>query len=111
MKQSWDISIARAKELALKRSEMTELLTFYAKLLSAQKQIYEHLRSRKGWLPSGLLAQDLDALRLMLPTLLEVIEAAGPAALADEARHLAQATEREINEMLSEYWRAPADVE
>lgn len=111
MEEFWDTLIERAKELASKRSETAELLTFYAELLGAQKHISQHLRSREGWLPSGVLAQDLDIFRIMLPTLLEVVEANGPAALVDGAGHLMQASGAEIDEMLLAYWCTPTDVQ
>ena len=110
MRKSWDSHIRRAEELASERSEVKELLTFYGKLLSVQKQVYEYLRSREGWLPSGALAQDLGSVRLMLPRMLEVVEASGPAALAEHAHSLRLASEAEIDEMLLEYWGAPTDV-
>ena len=55
MKETWDALIQRAEYLAAKSEATEELLTFYAKLLGAQKGIYESLRSRKGWLPTGVL--------------------------------------------------------
>ena len=111
MKESWDARIHRADELASERTEAKELLTFYGKLLRVQKEIFEYLRSRKGWLPSGLLEQDLSVLKAMMPGLFTMVESSGPAQLADEARYLLQASEVEIDEMLLEYWREPADVQ
>ncbi len=111
MKDSWDTHIQRAEELASKRSEAKELLTFYGKLLGAQKQIYEYLRSRKGWLPSGALEQDLAVVQPLMRRLLDTVEVNGPRPLADEAHRLIQAPESEINELLLEYWRAPTDVQ
>jgi formate dehydrogenase accessory protein FdhE len=111
MKKSWDAHIRRADELASGRTEAKELLTFYAKLLRVQKEIFEYLRSRKGWLPSGLLQQDLSVLKATLPRLFTTVESSGPAQLADEARHLMQTSEVNIDEMLLEYWRAPSDVQ
>jgi len=111
MKDSWQILINRAKELTSKHRETAELLSFYAKLLGAQKQVYERLRNRQGWRPTGALADDLDIVRLLLPVLLEVVAASGPATLAEQARHLKQARPREIDEMLIEYWTTPSDTE
>lgn len=111
MKESWDAQIQRADELASERTEAKELLTFYAKLLRVQKEIFEYLRSRKGWLPTGLLERDLSVLKAMMPGLLIMVESNGPAQLADEARYLMQASEVEIDEMLVEYWREPADIQ
>jgi formate dehydrogenase accessory protein FdhE len=111
MKESWDTQIRRAEELASERSEAKELLIFYGKLLGAQKQIYEYLRSQKGWLPSGRLEQDLAVVQSVMHILLDSVQVSGPAPLADEAHRLIQASESEINELLLEYWRAPSDVQ
>lgn len=111
MKESWDSHIHRAEALASERSEAKELLTFYAKLLGAQKHVYEYLRSRKGWLPSGRLEQDLAVVQPAMHNLLDTVQLNGPAPLADEARRLIEASESEINELLLEYWRAPSDVQ
>ena len=46
----------------------------------------------------------------MLPTMLDVVEANGPAPLAEQAQSLGRASEAEIDEMLLEYWGAPTDV-
>ncbi len=45
-----------------------ELLTFYGKPLRVQREIHEYLCSRRGWLPSGYLEQDLPVLRKVLVT-------------------------------------------
>ena len=110
MEDIWDKSINRAQELASKRREAGELLAFYAILLKSQKGIYEYLRSRKGWLPSGSLEQDLSVLRSMMPRLLDAVESSGPAALAEQARSLSKATGANLDQMLIEYWRAPSDM-
>ncbi len=111
MKESWVAEIHRADELASEKTEAKELLTFYAKLLRVQKEIFEYLRSRKGWLPSGLLERDLPVLKAMMPRLFTMVESSGPAQLADEARGLAKTSEVDIDEMLLEYWREPSDVQ
>ncbi|HET8676895.1 MAG TPA: formate dehydrogenase accessory protein FdhE [Blastocatellia bacterium] len=111
MKESWDSYIQRAEELASERSEARELLAFYGKLLGAQKQLYEYLRSRKGWLPSGRLEQDLAVVQPAMRNLLGTVRLNGPAPLADEARRLIEVSESEINELLLEHWRAPTDIQ
>jgi formate dehydrogenase accessory protein FdhE len=111
MKESWDKWIRRAEQLASEKVEAKELLTFYASLLCAQKEIYEYLRSRKGWLPSGLLERDLPVVRARMPALLNAVESSGPAQLADEARVLIGAGEAEIDEMLIQYWHEPSDLQ
>jgi len=110
LKNSWDSLIRRAEHLATKNDATSELLTFYTELLRAQKGIYESLRSREGWLPSGVLEEDLPVVRVMLPALLRTVEASGPAALIEEARMLRRASVEEIDRLLLEQWRAPADV-
>ena len=110
MKETWDALIQRAEHLAAKSEATKELLTFYAKLLRAQKEIYESLRSRKGWLPTGVLEDDLPVVRVLVPDLLRVVEAHGPAALIEDARALLRAGD-EIDGMLLEQWRSPSDVQ
>jgi len=110
MKETWATLIERAESLAAKSEATKELLSFYAKLLRAQAEIYESLRGRKGWLPTGALEGDLSVLRTWLPDLLRVVEAHGPAALVEEARALLRAGVDEIDEMLLVQWRAPSDL-
>jgi FdhE protein len=111
MKQeSWDTRIQRAEHLAARSEAARELLTFYATLLRAQKESYEYLRSRKGWLPSGALEKDLPVVRATVPGLLRAVEASGPPALVEEAQALLRAGEGEIDETLLEQWRAPTDA-
>ena len=110
MKESWDSRITRAERLAVERPESKELLVFYAALLRSQSEIYEYLRTRKGWLPSGALESDLPVLRAMLPRLLTMVESNGPDALGGEARILLAANERERDQTLIDYWHAPSDT-
>jgi FdhE protein len=110
-KNSWDSLIRRAGHLAAKNDASNALLTFYAELLRAQKEIYEFLRSRKDWLPSGVLEEDLPFVRAMMPGLLRAVEASGPGALVEEAQMLRRAGDEEIDRLLLEHWRAPSDVQ
>jgi formate dehydrogenase accessory protein FdhE len=111
MKESWDSRIQRAEKLAAERPESNELLAFYACLLRSQKNIYEYLRTRQSWLPSGELARDLPVLRRGVSNLFETVEANAPESLALEARSLLRASESEVEEMLIEYWRSPSDLQ
>lgn len=108
-RESWDARVRRAEHLASKSDATKELLTFYAGLLRAQKGIYDFLRGREGWLPSGVLEEDLAVVRATLPGLLRAVESSGPAALAEEARALLCAGEREADRMILEQWREPSD--
>ena len=111
MKEIWDALIQRAEHLAAKSEVTEELLSFYARLLRAQKEIHDSFRRRKDWLPTGMLEADLPVVRTMMPDLLRVVEAHGPAALAEEARTLLRARVDEVDQMLLAQWRSPTDVQ
>jgi FdhE protein len=111
MKDSWDRRIQRAEQLAAKSEATKELLIFYGQLLRVQKEVYENLRSRRGWLPSGILEEDLLVVRAKMTDLLRVVEASGPPALVEEARRLLQDSDEAVNAMLLEQWRAPSDTQ
>ena len=111
MAAAWDTLIERAETLRAQTNEVAELLTFYSKLLGAQKQVYEFIRDRRDWLPSGSLAQDFIEIQPALPSLLETVAANGPALLADEARHLKETSAGNIKELLLRYWHAPTDTQ
>ena len=109
--ESWDIRIHRAEELAHESETTREILTFYAKLLQSQKEVDEFLRSRRGWLPSGSLAQDLSVVRECFPVVLRSVEANGPDPLAEEARILITLSNSSVDDLLLEYWRSPSDTQ
>ena len=111
MKETWDTLIERAGHLAATATATKELLTFYEKLLRAQKGIYEHLRSRRDWLPTGVLENDLAVVRAAMPILLRAVERVGPAALVEDARLLVQASDDELDSMLLAQWRTPTDTQ
>jgi FdhE protein len=108
MKGFWQTCIARADELASRRQETKDLLTFYGKLIRAQKEMFDYLRSLKGWLPSGLLGQDLPVVQKMMPRLLAAVERNGSPALAEEARRIGESGAALFSDMLIEYWHAPS---
>lgn len=106
----WDAQIRRAGHLAVVDQGAEELLTFYQELLRAQKRIYDFLRGRRDWLPSGALEEDLPVVRLAMPELLKSVEASGSPALAEEAQRLMRASFDELDEMLLEQWHSPSDL-
>jgi FdhE protein len=110
MSTLWTKQIARADHLAEKSSGAKELLTFYAQLLRAQEKIYESLRGRKEWLPSGDLQQDLPVMQSLLNGVLETVASYGPTSLAEEAHSLAADTQL-LSESLIEYWHNPSDTQ
>lgn len=107
----WESRIKRANYLAAQDPAASELLSFYAKLLGVQQEVYKTLRQRKDWLPSGSLEQDLEVLCALLPRLLVTVELHGPPPLADEAQKLQQASEAELDALLLDYWRAPSELQ
>ncbi|HEX8162053.1 MAG TPA: formate dehydrogenase accessory protein FdhE [Pyrinomonadaceae bacterium] len=111
LKDPWGALVGRAERLAAGSEATQELLGFYAGLLRAQQGVYDFLRSRKGWLPSGVLEDDLPVVRESLPQLLRAVEARGAAELVAEAQALLRASDDEIDSMLLEQWRAPSDFQ
>ena len=105
---SWETKIHRADELAAKEDATRELLVFYSNLLRAQKDIYDNLRCRKEWLPSGSLQDDLPEIRSLLQELLKTIEKIGTPVLVAEAQTLLQLTEAELDQILLEQWHDPS---
>ena len=106
----WDKQIDRADYLAAQPCAAKELLTFYAQLLRAQKDIYESLRSRKDWLPSGDPETDLTFITPTVDGLLETVVRHGPSSLASEAQALLIESNVLISQVL-EYWRNPSDTQ
>jgi formate dehydrogenase accessory protein FdhE len=111
MTEWWDRQIQRADHLAGQSHGSKELLAFYSQLLRTQKEIYEFFRSRRDWLPSGNLAQDLPVVHDAFAVLLKTVESHGSASLATEARELSEASADAINEMLLSYWNSPSDIQ
>jgi len=111
MSEWWDKQIRRANELAVQPTGSAELLTFYAHLLRAQKEVYEFLRTRRNWLPSGDLRADLPVIIEAWPRFLQLVQARGPALLAAEAGNLATASGTTISEILLNYWHNPSEID
>jgi len=103
----WQKQIDRARELAA--SVITnELLVFYTRLLQAQREVSEFLRTRSL---TGELAQDLPLFRSKLDAILSVVEDAGPPPLVEQSRSLKTAAAGDVDKMLLAYWAAPSDTE
>jgi FdhE protein len=108
MRDSWERRIERAQELAAADPATASLLEFYAKLLTFQKALYEFLRTRRGWLPSGSLERDLDVVRVKLPALLGLVAEEGPEPLAAAARGWADGPPAVMDDILTGWWRSYA---
>lgn len=111
MADFWDKQIERADYLAGESSGSKELLTFYSRLLRAQKEIYESLRSRKDWLPSGDLESDLPVIQSLMTGLLKTVAQHGPTSLASEAQVLLIAESNIMTDELLGYWHSPSDTQ
>lgn len=111
MNEGWDKMIQRAGELAVRPEATRELLTFYEALLQAQRDVYDFLRSRREWLPTGSLAQDLPSFRDRLEVIFRTVELNGPPSLAMEAKEVLSSDYEVIDELLMTYWRSPSDAQ
>jgi FdhE protein len=107
----WNKQIDRANELAAESSGSRELLSFYVQLLRAQSEIYESFRSRRDWLPSGDLGNDVAVVQASMTELLECVARHGPESLASEARVMLTAEPNVIAVELLDYWRSPSDTQ
>ena len=105
----WQKQIHRADELAAAASVVpNELLVFYTRLLRAQLEVSEFLRT----VPlTGKLAQDLPLFRPKLDVILSVVEDAGPPPLVEQARRFQAASVSDVDEVLQSYWNAPSDTD
>src|ERR1044072_1813250 len=111
MSSFWDKQIERADELAAESSASKELLTFYAQLLRAQKEIYESFRGRTHWTPSGDLENDVTVVQSSMSGLLQRVARNGPEALAGEAQALLNTESQAMAQELLNYWRSPSDTQ
>jgi formate dehydrogenase maturation protein FdhE len=107
-REAWDRRIARAKDLA-QFGPSRVLLTFYAGLLTVQRDAYEALRTRLGRAASGSLEQDLAVTKGVVPQLLQYVASRGPDSLGREARQLLEGEPEGIGDILIEYWHKPSD--
>jgi FdhE protein len=109
MRETWQRRIQRAEALTGPDSASMELVAFYAALLRAQGDLYTHLCDLHDWQPSGSLERDLPALTSQFPTLLTAVANAAPESLASKARQFLETRDRNLDDSLLEFWRAPSD--
>lgn len=98
---TWNTAIDRARYLAQAVAPAKELLTFYVALLENQQHVYDSLRSRRDWLPSGDLRADLEILHDYFPFFLQSVLSVAPSALTQQA-----STDDTV---LLEYWQTRSD--
>ncbi len=107
---SWDQRIERARELAKSYPFTAEVLEFYAEIAAFQKNFYLYLESTSGTLknlkPEGKLEDSLNLTLLLsrFPSLLTLVEQAGPTLLAEAAGALAREGQGRWEELLVSYW-------
>lgn len=109
MRETWRRRVQRAEDLSAVESASSTLVAFYAQLLRAQGDVYDHLNTLAGWRASGNMESDLPALQPCLPAVLRAVANAAPEALAIEARLLLEAGDGRLEQALLEFWRAPHD--
>ena len=109
----WDERIARAQKLSSTGSSAAEMLRFYERMASAQKQVYSRLAAecgeRRVARPAGKLREELD-LTLLLPELrgfLGMLERHSPEPLAAGVREFAKREAAAWVELLSTWWAEP----
>ena len=109
----WDERISRAKKLSTIDSSAAEMLRFYERLASAQKQVYSRVAAECGETrvarPAGKLREELD-LTLLLPELrgfLGIMERCSPAPLAAGVSEFASRGSAGWVELLSTWWGEP----
>ncbi len=106
MHDFWSQHIQRADQLAQQPSGSSELLSFYAQLLRAQKVVYEQLTHT-----TGDLQTDLPLLKTTSRQLLETVRTYGPSSLSNDASDLLTADAEVIDHMLLDYWTTPSDTQ
>jgi formate dehydrogenase maturation protein FdhE len=111
MTEWWDKQIQRADRLAAVGNGSKDLLTFYAYLLRSQRDIYDSLRSRRDWLPTGQIESDLPVIRDEFQSLLKTVHQHGPTSLAEEAQEWSATGPSATDEMLINYWHSPSDLQ
>jgi len=99
----WDKQINRANDLT-SQAPANELLTFYASVLSSQRDIYESL-----WAANQ--EADLELLGGTMPILLKAVEQTGSQQLRNEVQQLKASSATDVVSMLLEYLSHPSPTQ
>jgi formate dehydrogenase maturation protein FdhE len=105
VRESWDRRVRRAEQLASERGPVESLLTFYARLLRRQRDVYEAVKTQA----LRSLDQDLPYIAPAASLLLREVGEHGPDPLAADARTLLTSGESAVGDVLAAYWREPGD--
>lgn len=106
-RDTWPGRVQRAADLAAIEAPSRALLLFYAALLRAQRDLYDRLCARSGWL--GTPERDVAPFRTQVASLLDTVVGAGPEPLAIEAQQLLEGADADLWNMLLQCWQAPSD--
>jgi formate dehydrogenase maturation protein FdhE len=107
VRESWDRRISRAVQLAAEGGAAASLLNFYARLLQAQKELYQALGRTAR--PRGSPKGDWPLIRRPALTLLQAVAEHGPPPLAAEAQTLMESTPGAMGDLLCAYWTCSSD--
>ena len=102
---SWNQRITRAEDLADAEGATAPLLSFYARLLRNQSEMYRLFGEHE---PRGI-ERDVDLVRTAASPLLLTVATDGPRPLAAEAQALLNAGPEVIGDLLVEHWRDRSD--
>lgn len=105
MRESWDRRISRADHLAGERGPAESLLTFYARLLRRQRDIYDAVKTHA----LHSLDRDVAYIAPAASALLREVAEHGPDPLAADARTLLTNGDSAIGDVVAAYWREPGD--
>lgn len=94
---TWDLRIARARELSQKHSAVSELLDFYQSLARLQKTVYESV--------SASDEHEVSALLRHFPAMIALIQQSGSPALKEAAVALEGSSEEERLALLTGFWQ------
>ena len=113
----WEERIARAQKLSAAYLFAREILQFYERVASAQRQVYSRVLAACGEVsvkrPAGKLREELD-LTVLLPEMrgfLGIVEKYAPVPLAEAARELAGRGSASWVELLTAWWAAGGEAE
>jgi formate dehydrogenase accessory protein FdhE len=107
VREFWSDCVQRAEHLAAEGGPSARMLAFYARVLALQQEIDSTLGA--AGVLTGALSTDCSLLRPHFHHLLRIARDHGPEALGAEAADVADATERDRDGLLLEFWRDRSD--
>jgi FdhE protein len=105
---SWDRRVRRAEDLADRANPSASLLHFYARLLRAQRTMFESFTSSAPVL-AGTLDRDLARICAAAVLLVQEVAAHGPQPLREDAHVMIEQGNAPLAEALVSYWNDRSD--